>query len=73
MSRKDNRIKEQILKKIFKKGDITEEKKEEIRAAIGALDINTILSNPSVLKDLKEDPSKLSNFVKKDESINEAQ
>lgn len=71
MSRKDNRIKEQIIKKILKKGDISEEKKAEIRAAIGALDINTILSNPSVLKDLKEDPSKLGNFVKENNNVNE--
>lgn len=69
MSRKDKRLKETILKRIFKKGDIPEEKKEEIRAAINALDINTILSNPSVLKDLKEDPSKLSNFVKESDEV----
>lgn len=69
MSRKDKRAKEAILKRIFKKGNIPEDKKEEIRAAINALDIDTILKNPSVLKDLKEDPSKLSNFVKESDEV----
>ncbi len=61
MGRLEKRAMEKFIKTIKK--NVPEEDQAEVFAAVRSLDIGTIMSNPSILKDLKKDPSRLIEYA----------
>ncbi|MEE1505255.1 MAG: hypothetical protein UGF89_13560 [Acutalibacteraceae bacterium] len=61
-----NRAQTRALKAIIKK-KVPKEDRDKVLEAIDSLDMDQIINNPAAIADLLKDPSKLSEFVKKDE------
>lgn len=61
-----NRAQTRALKAVIKK-KVPKEDREKVLEAIDSLDMDQIVNNPAIIADLLKDPSKLSEFVKKDE------